>query len=90
MQVLKCNQGLRINPITKVQPGKITERLLGRRNVRVKSVTDLHARYCTAFFKGIKTETHAAASSDGRFLFLLGFLSRNPNLYRRRPTWSRS
>ena len=32
IQVLKCNQGLRINPITKVQPCKITERLLSRRD----------------------------------------------------------
>jgi hypothetical protein len=28
LQILKCNQGLWINSVTKVQPGKITERLL--------------------------------------------------------------
>src|SRR5207245_4944361 len=32
IQVLKCNQGLRINHITNVQPDKITKRLLSRRD----------------------------------------------------------
>ena len=31
VQVPKCDQGLRIDAVTKVQPGKITERLFGGR-----------------------------------------------------------
>src|SRR5436190_15134340 len=37
IQVLKGNQGLRINPVTKAQPRKITEGLLRRRDPLILS-----------------------------------------------------
>jgi hypothetical protein len=38
IQVLKCNQGLRVNAVTKVQPCKITERLLSGRDHLVRGL----------------------------------------------------